>query len=366
MVHLAASPPGLANAEEVEMTTTFLENVRAQPETLRGVARAYAAPTGSVLLDRAAALLRRRALTSTGMGASLFALLATRPSFDAAASPHWVEETGYLSENSGSSTPPLDGLLVVSQSGETIEARTLAKQVTPDATVLVTRDPSSSLAATADVVLPLYCDPDLSVAVQTYTSSLAVLSLLAARIQSIDPRPLIEEITTCADQVEGLLGAIGEEVAEAARYVSEARQVYALGRGRSLGSALGTALLFKEAAKRDTEGSSSAQFRHGAVEVVDEATAAIVFASSEPGKRQLDENLVSELLDYGSRVVVICDRDYRNIPQEAVALKVPAAPEMSRAILEIVPLQLMAFHLAESNGVTAGEFRNTVPVIVTA
>jgi glucosamine--fructose-6-phosphate aminotransferase (isomerizing) len=355
----------LPDFEGVEMTT-YLENLHGQPEALRGVARAYASPAGSALLDQAAAALRKRALTSTGMGASLFALLATRPSFDAAASPHWIEETGYLSEQSWPSSRSLDGLLVVSQSGETIEARTLAKQVTADATVLVTRDPESSLAASADVVLPLYCEPDLSVALKTYTSTTAVLALLAARIQAVDPQPVFDEINACADQMEALIGAIGDEAAAAARHLGAATKIYAVGRGRSLGSALGTGLLFKEASKRHAEGQSSAQFRHGAVEVVDDQTAAVVFASSEPGKRQLDENLVSELLDYGARVVVICDRDYPNVPQEAVTLRIPTAPELSRVILEIVPPQLMAYHAAELNGVTAGEFRNTVPVIVTA
>jgi glucosamine--fructose-6-phosphate aminotransferase (isomerizing) len=347
---------------------TYFENMQAQPATLHAVADSYRTGEGAERLARAADLLRGRRLTSTGMGASLFALLATRGALDVAAGDNAIEETGYLSEHPEALGRPLDSLLVISQSGETIEARKLLAQpgVADVPTVVVTRNPGSSLGEQADIVLPLYSEPDLSVAVQTYTSSVAVLSFLAAQLDGGGTATLIDELHNCADSVGTLLGKLEAEIGAACAELVDAGQIYALGRGNSLASALGTGLLFKEGAKRDCEGSSTAQFRHGAVEVVDQSTAAIVFASSDGEKGQLDQNFIGEMLKYGSRVVVVCDEDFPSISDDVVTLRVPVSTGLSRSILEIVPMQLMAYHLAKHNNVLAGEFRNTVPVIVSA
>jgi glucosamine--fructose-6-phosphate aminotransferase (isomerizing) len=346
---------------------TYLENIHSQPEVLHGVADSYRAGEGAQRLLLASEILRGRRLTSTGMGASLFALLATRSALDVATGDHAIEETGYLSEHPGELGRPLDSLLVVSQSGETIEARKLLGQdVAEVPTVVVTRDPRSSVAENADVVLPLYSDPDLSVAVQTYTSTVAVLSFLAGQLGGRGTGALIEELHGCADSVATLIGKLESEIGAACAQLAEASQIYALGRGSSIASALGTGLLFKEAAKRGCEGASSAQFRHGAVEVVDERTAAIVFASSDGDKAQLDQNFIGEMSKYGARIVVVCDERFPAVSEDLVTLRIPSSTGMTRSILEIVPMQLMAYHLAERNNVRAGEFRNTVPVIVSA
>lgn len=347
------------------MTATYLENVGSQPRTLRAAAEAYATREFGESLDGAAALLRNRAVTSTGMGASLFALHATRASLDAAFQANWIDESGYLEERVDAVTRPLDALLVVSQSGETIEARKLLSNLADVPRVLVTRDTESSLAKIADVVLPQHCAADLSVSVQTYVTQIAVLEMLASRVDGRDTSSVLGDLRSVAEAVQVVLETMQDDVEAAAKLISEAQQIYALGRGNSVASALGTGLLFKEAAKRDCEGQSTAQFRHGAVEVVSGTTATLIFASSEPRKRQLDENVVGELVKYGSRVVVICDGAFPEVG-DATLLRLPDAPASMRRILEIVPAQLMAHHLAERNGVIAGEFRNTVPVIVSA
>lgn len=346
-------------------SATYLDNVLAQPATLREAAAAYATRDFREALDRSAALLSRGAVTSAGMGASLFALHGARTALDAAVAAHWIDEAGFLAEQAAALRRPLDALLLVSQSGETVEGRELRRQLPGLPTVLITRDPGSSLASAADVVLPLHCPPDLSVAIQTYVTSLAVLRLLALRLRGQDPESFLAGLRACADAAESLIDSLGPQLAAGAARLAGASQIYALGRGDALGSALGTALLFKESAKRDCEASSCAQFRHGAVEVVAGQTAAIVYGAADPGQQLLDYRLVSELVSYGAGVLVICDASFPEVPGASL-LRLPPAPAATRQILEIIPAQLIANALAESNGVLAGDFRNTVPVIVTA
>ncbi len=344
---------------------TYLDNVLAQPQTLREAAAAYAGDGFGQALDKAASLLSGGALTSTGMGASFFALEATRRSLDAVVRLHWIEETGFLAERAGALHRPLDSLLLVSQSGETVEGRLLLPQLGGVPSVLVTRDPASSLAGAADVVLPLHSPPDRSVAIQTYVTSVAVLELLALRIAGRETAGFLDALRACADSADRLLARLRSELAVITGPLLRASQIYALGRGNSVGSALGTALLFKEAAKRDCEASSAAQFRHGAVEVVAGNTAIIVYGSAEPEQQLLDYRLVSELVSYQASVLVVCDEDFPDVTGASL-LRLPPGPAETRAILEIIPAQLVAHALAESNGVTAGDFRNTVPVIVSA
>jgi glucosamine--fructose-6-phosphate aminotransferase (isomerizing) len=344
---------------------TYLKNVLAQPQTLRDAAAAYARPEFSQALDRAASLLRRGALTSTGMGASFFALHGTRGSLDAAVRSHWIDETGFLAEQASALRRPMDALLLVSQSGETVEGRQLLPQLPEVPSVLITRDPSSSLAAAADVVLSLHSPPDRSVAIQTYVTSLAVLELLALRIRGLDTAEFLDDLRACADSAELLLESLTAQLPVIVERLFAAGQIYAIGRGNAVGSALGTALLFKESAKRDCEASSAAQFRHGAVEVVASDTAAIVYGSADPEQQLLDYRLVIELVSSRASVLVLCGDGFPDVPG-ASFLRLPGAPAATGAILEIIPAQLIAHALAESNGVTAGDFRNTVPVIVTA
>jgi glucosamine--fructose-6-phosphate aminotransferase (isomerizing) len=339
--------------------------VHAQPQTLRAAAAAYASEGFSQALEAAVAVLRGGSLTSTGMGASFFALQAARRSLDAAAALHWIDETGFLAERAGALYRPLDALLLVSQSGETVEARELLRQLPGVPSVAVTRDPASSVAAAADVVLPLYSPPDRSVAIQTYVTSVAVLELLALRLRRQDTAGFLADLRACADAAELLMESLGAQLAATAEQLAAAGQIYALGRGNSVGSALGTALLFKEAAKRDCEAGSCSQFRHGAVEVVAGDTAVIIYGAADPEQQVLDHRLTGELISYGASVFVVCDGDFPDVPGASM-LRLPPAPAPTRAILEILPAQLIAAALAESNGVLAGDFRNTVPVIVSA
>jgi glucosamine--fructose-6-phosphate aminotransferase (isomerizing) len=317
-------------------------------------------------MDEAAKRLGRDRLVATGMGASYFALEAARATLAAGVETLWVEETGVLTESRV--VPPSAPLLVVSQSGETVEARNLIEQSDQRtaSTVLITRETSSTLAKRADVVLPICVAGDLSVAIKTYTGTLATLALLADRVAGGRGEAVLGELIDCAAALESMLSGWEEQMAQIADEIQSAPHIYALGRRQAVGSALGTALLVKETAKRSCEGQSSSQFRHGAIEVVCRDTAIVVFASSASTVRERDVNLVGELVQYGGRVVVVADERFPASDGRTRTVRVPGEGQLSRSILEIVPMQLLAHRLAVLAGVTPGEFRNTVPVIVHA
>lgn len=342
---------------------TFLDNLRGQPDALRQVATFYGGDEGRNRLSDASQRLDGRCVTSTGMGASLFALFATRRSLDSALPGHGIEETSYLSENLDALSRPADGLLVVTQSGETVEAKTLLSLHRAQTTVVVTRDEGSTVAAAANVVLPLACEADLSVALQTYVSSLAVLQLLATRMKGGDIDATLRGVVRCATAIERLVPLLEPLIEAISEPFVTARQIYAIGRGASLGTALGTGLLLKEAARRDCEGLSSAQFRHGAVEVVSKQTAIVAFTGDRPETAKLDDNLIAELVGYGGHVLAV---GAGNSNASSRRLELPDVGRALRPVVEIVAMQLLAATLARHNAVVPGEFRNSATVVTTA
>jgi len=350
-------------------STRFREDILGQPGTLQQIVDFYGTGDGRALLTGAVRLLGHDRLVATGMGASTFALHATRAALAAGTGALWLEETGFLAEQGPAAAVPPAPLLLVSQSGETIEGRNLLASRDRAAefpVVVLTRDSDSSLASAADVVLPLCVEADLSVAIKTYTGSVAILALLAAELAGAGVGGVRTELLDCAAKLQRLLEPLEDWAGQVVDAIAHTPQIYVVGRKTSFASALGTALLVKETAKRACEGLSSSQFRHGAIEVVADRTVTIVFGGADPATHPFDLTLINELLGYGSRVVLVCDERFPEVDGAAMCVRLPAGPSLTSSILEIVPMQLMSHRLALRDGVSPGEFRNTVPVIVHA
>ena len=123
----------------------YFLDVLGQPDALRSTMEFYRSDHGKSLMASAADTFRRGSnhLWLSGMGASLFACLASRHLLEGSSFTHRIEETSYLAEQGYASRHTPGGLLIVSQSGETVEAVRLL--TAPDfsvPTVAITREES--------------------------------------------------------------------------------------------------------------------------------------------------------------------------------------------------------------------------------
>jgi glucosamine--fructose-6-phosphate aminotransferase (isomerizing) len=164
-----------------------------------------------------------------------------------------------------------------------------------------------------------------------------VLLLLA--MEAVDRRPDPVLLKTLTDMVQATIDR--EASAEWLTFLSDVAVVYLLGRGPSMGSAHEGALMFNEAARTPSVAMSTAQFRHGPVEMLSERFRGIVFASDHRTV-DLDRALGSDLARLGGRI-------------EVCSAPVQIAP--FQPVVEIIPVQFAACKLAESKGITPGEFR---------
>lgn len=139
------------------MAEGFLDQIRAQPDALERLVAAYKEVPLRAEFARAASILGTgRPLCFTGMGASYFALLAAKAHAETRGRHVRLEATGYLASAARSSVYPGQPVLLLSQSGRTVEAALLARDLPSSCPlVLVTNHPDSLLAERADVVLPI-------------------------------------------------------------------------------------------------------------------------------------------------------------------------------------------------------------------
>jgi glucosamine--fructose-6-phosphate aminotransferase (isomerizing) len=345
----------------------YLSDFRAQPETLKRLCLAYTSGDLDHSLGRAAGILRRADLPAclTGMGASYFALFAAKAMLDRARFPVRVEETGYLVEYGLSSLLPGQPVVAVSQSGRSVEAARLAEEL-PSANplIVITNDPTTALSLRAQVVLPLLADPDLSVALKTYTATVALLLMLAVETTgapAIDLRRALVD----GDPMGAAIARVERDLPQILQFVGDPKWVPVLGRGPSLASAFGAGLLLKETAKLPAEGVDAGQFRHGAVEVIQKGMMAVLFA---PRGRSaaLNLRLATELERYGAKVLMIGDGGGTTSSATRLVIASQVADEYLSPVFEIVPMQLLSHALASARGVEPGAFNNATPVITSA
>lgn len=244
----------------------------------------------------------------------------------------------------------LRGALVlgISQSGETPDvAEFVARAAEAGAvTVAVTNDEGSTLARSAAHVLATRAGEERAVAAtKTYTSQLAALALFFGALADDQGllAPMAEEIPAAMEAaLEGEVRAV-----ELAERLVGAERLLVIGRGYGYPTALETALKLAETAYLSAAPYSAADFMHGPIAVAGHGLPAVVFASPGPTHEQLVA-LAADLVHRGSRVAVVAP-DPAAFPG-TFGVPVPDAPEALSPLVQAIPAQLLACHLAPLRG----------------
>jgi len=207
-------------------------------------------------------------------------------------------------------------------------------------TIAITNDGSSPLARAAHTTLLLHAGPERSVAAtKTYTAQLALLSLLVGEIAG--ERRFVERHRSLPDLVETALNEESNVRKVAHRYQRMVRCIVT-SRGYNFGTAREAALKLKETAYIAAEALSSADLLHGPIAVVERRFPVIVIAP--PGRvRAHLSSVIRRLSSRGAEPIVVS-------PGRS-ALRVPdRIDERLTPHVYIVPLQLLAYHLALLRG----------------
>jgi len=252
-------------------------------------------------------------------------------------------------------SPPLmkDALVIgISQSGRSPDIISVIETARAQgcATLAITNDPQSTLAQTAEWVLPLEAGEERAVAAtKTYTTSLAALALLSALIAEDRERlTQLEQLPELADEtLRGLQG-----IAPAVERYTFVQRGSVIGRGFSYSTAFEVALKIKELTQVIAEPYSSADFLHGPISIVTPNFLLILIA---PAGRALADikSLAVTAAERGAEIIAISN-DSELLQQSKTRLPIPRdVPEWLSPAITVLPGQLFALHLTLAKGLDA-------------
>ena len=271
--------------------------------------------------------------------------------------------------------------VVISQSGET--ADTLAAQREAKSkgskTLAICNVVGSMITREADGTIYTHAGPEIGVAsTKAFTCQLTALAILALYLGQVRghlapeaARKLVEELTKLPGKLEAILAnnALFEELA---RKLFRATDFLFLGRGVHFPIALEGALKLKEISYIHAEGYPAGEMKHGPNALIDENLPVVVLATQEPGNPEshmLYEKTLSNLQEVKARegkvvaIVTEGDTEARKVADHVI--EIPAAPDLLAPILEIVPLQLLAYHIAVRRGCDVDQPRPNLAKSVT-
>ena len=343
------------------LNTPLLENILNQPAALRAV-NSHQRGVGSQTLAKAASLMESsKRVVLSGMGASFFATIPFSYRLSARGLPVATVETSELLYFLESQADSQTAVVLVSRSGESVEVTKLLPLLRERGAKIigVVNVPDSTLARQADQTISMGSPPDELVAIQTFIATLATFALLDATITG-EANAAHIELERTADVLSGWIPDGVRSRDSWSDFLSTDAPLYLLGRGPASGSVAEGVLLMHETAKSPTVGMTTAQFRHGPVEVVDERFRAIIFGT-QVATETLEAALADDLVSMGGQIRWIGPP----APGTTPLCPWPAGIPMRFApIAEIIPIQILAYKKAELAGIRPGHFR-WAPTITT-
>ncbi len=289
----------------------------------------------------------------------------------------------YASEYCYRSTHTLQnpGVIVVSQSGETADTLAALREAKARglATVAITNHAGSTMAAEADASLPTYAGKEKAIpATKSFTTQLVVLYLTTLYLARLRGRMTSHAVAGFCDQLNDVVEAIWtslpaweERAREFAEAMKGASAVLYLGRAIHYAIAREGALKLKESAYVQAEGYPAGELKHGPNALVGKNAPLVVIATrdaTDPDSVLRYEKTLQLLRDMraqGAEIFALISEDDADIPQLTPhVIRVPEASEYLLPILEVVPLQLIAYFSAILRGIDVDHPRNLVKAVV--
>jgi len=340
------------------MRTGFYTELAEQPDVwLRCVEHAALTRLEPLLEQLRLGKLKR--VVFSGMGGSFAAAHSCALRLNEQGIPAFVVEASELLYYQQAVIDAETLLILISQSGYSVEVVRLLEQIAPDVPIIgITNDPGSELGRRSTVLLTLQAGAERTVSTKTYTATVVLLHLLGTLLTGGNVTESVTTIQNAAEAVRNRLSRWEALATEAVQSNRTPQFAVFLGRGFSRASALTGALIVKETAKFPTEGMTGGQFRHGPIEVVEPGITVVLFAA--PGRTDALHGPLSErIASLGGQVISIG----APLPG-AFAIETPDFGELLAPLIEIIPVQYLAAAWAVERGFEVGNFRYSQKVTV--
>uniref|UniRef100_A0A8C4WAW4 glutamine--fructose-6-phosphate transaminase (isomerizing) n=1 Tax=Gopherus evgoodei TaxID=1825980 RepID=A0A8C4WAW4_9SAUR len=310
------------------------------------------------LKDHIKEIQRCRRLILIACGTSYHAGVATRQVLEELTElPVMVElASDFLDRN----TPVFrdDVCFFISQSGETADTLMGLRYCKERGalTVGITNTVGSSISRETDCGVHINAGPEIGVAsTKAYTSQFVSLVMFA--LMMCDDRISMQErrkeimrgLKVLPDLIKEVL-SMDDEIQKLATELYHQKSVLIMGRGYHYATCLEGALKIKEITYMHSEGIMAGELKHGPLALVDKLMPVIMIIMRDHTYAKC-QNALQQVIARQGRPVVICDKeDTETINNNKRTIKVPHSVDCLQGILSVIPLQLLAFHLAVLRG----------------
>lgn len=261
---------------------------------------------------------------------------------------------------------PDDTVIYISQSGETADSLAALKETKRKGALAlgICNVVGSSIPRDTDAGVYIHAGPEIGVAsTKAFTSQLIVLVLITIllarkkRMSLIDGKHIIEELESIPEKVKKIL-QLNDSIEEIAQQFVDSRNFLYLGRGYNFPVALEGALKLKEISYIHAEGYPAAEMKHGPIALIDEDMPVVFLAPKDSVYDKILSN-IEEIRARKGRIIAIASETDNKIDEMVDhTIKIPETIRMLMPILNVIPLQLLAYHIAVKKGLNVDQPRN--------
>ena len=233
-------------------------------------------------------------------------------------------------------------LIPISQSGETADLLEVIRNVKDKGVTVLSiyNTVGSSLSRVSDCSLNLNCGPEIGVAAtKSFTSQLAIVYKIIFRLGNVKDGN--EKIIELSNKIKDIL-LKEKTLQEIIELLNESNDVYFLGRAIHHPIALEGALKLKELAYIHAEGMAAGEIKHGTLALVEEGTPAIIINPKDESYNDTINN-ATEMKARGAKIIGISSEDNEVYDYW---IEIPKVENMLYPLIELVPLQLLAYYTA--------------------
>ncbi len=259
---------------------------------------------------------------------------------------------------------PQDLVIAVSQSGETADTLGALREAKQKGgvTLGIVNVVGSTISREVDSGIFLHAGPEIGVAsTKAFTCQVVALILLALylkqKIRFEPDKEVLKDLKDLPQKVRLILER-AEKIKEVAQRFKEAKNFLYLGRGVNFPVALEGALKLKEISYIHAEGYPAAEMKHGPIALIDENMPVVFVATKDHTYEKILSNIEEVKARKGKIITLISKEDKKISELSDYLIKVPETNEFLSPILNVIPLQLLAYYIADLKGIDPDKPRN--------
>ena len=260
-----------------------------------------------------------------------------------------------------------DIIIAISQSGETADTLVAIETAKAKGAIIlgVVNVVGSSIARASHGGAYTHAGPEIGVAsTKAFTAQLAVLTMIALKIAHIKGsisderyRLLLKEMEDVPEKVATAL-THSEHIRQLAEKYKDATDFLYLGRGYNFPVALEGALKLKEISYIHAEGYPAAEMKHGPIALVDENLPVVFVATRDAYHEKVVSNMQEIKARKGKVISVITEGDATSEELSIDTMLIPECDEIVAPMINVVPLQLLAYYIGVAKGLDVDKPRN--------